>query len=329
MKNPHIDFAIRGEGEIPLLRLVQEIIDGGHHWEKVPSLTYRDPAGALRSTKAIDLIADLDTLPFAARDRVLHGDYQKYRTHYLPTARGCPNNCTFCADTSMWRHTVRRRSVANTLDELRMLKVEYDPAFVDFSDGTFTFDPKYLQRFCEAMIAEGLNMMWRCTARFDNLSPGMLQLMQKAGCFGLYLGLESGSMDILERVNKKTNPTQILETGKMIRSSGLVSMVSVLLGLPDETPEDVSQTLTLMRKMECDLFDVNCYVPLPGTPLKNAMGPEAFGSIDWMEAGFKSLTTNFSRHMTHQQLHDFVLEAYQIADEARLKFLNRLTSPAN
>ena len=324
--NRHIDFAIRGEGEIPLWHLAREIIRGSRNWPAVPGLTYRDAVGELHSTKDADLISDLDSLPFAARDRVLHGDYQRYRTHYLYTARGCPNNCTFCADSRMWRHTVRRRSVAHVLAELRMLKAEYDPTFVDFSDGTFTFEPKYLQHFCEAMIAEDLNLMWRCTARYDNLSGGMLRLMKKANCFGLYLGLESGSAAVLRGINKKTTPEQILETDKMIRDSGMISMASVLMGLPDEKPEDVEQTLAFMRKMGCDLFDVNCYVPLPGTPLGGDMDPEAFKCIDWLEAGFKSLTTNFSNHMSNRQFQEFLLEAYQIADDARSRFLNRMTT---
>ena len=329
LKNSHIDFAVRGEGEIPLLKLAHEIVNGSHNWPTVPGLTYRDTAGAVHSTKRADVISDLDSLPFAARDRVLHCNYQAYRTHFVYTARGCPHACAFCSDSNLWRHKVRRRSVANTMAELRMLKDQFDPAFIDFSDGTFTYDPTYLRHFCESMIAEDLNLMWRCTARFDNLSAEMLELMKKANCFGVYLGLESGSTDILAGINKKTTPAQILEAGKMIRDSGLISMASVLMGLPEERPEDVEQTLTLMRKMDCDLFDVNCYVPLPGTPLARDMAPEAFESIDWMQVGFKSLTTNFSKHMDSQQFHDYVLEAYQIAEDARLSFMNRLANLAN
>jgi len=329
LQNRNIDFAVRGEGELPLTKLVREILDGRHNWANVPGLTYRDADGTLRSTADADLIADLDSLPVAGRDCVLDGNYRKYRTHYVHTARGCPSSCAFCSDSRMWRHAVRRRSVSNVLAELRLLKAEYDPAFVDFSDGTFTFDPKYLRHFCQAMIAEDLNLMWRCTARFDNLTPDRLRLMKAANCFGLYLGLESGSADILKSVNKKTSPARILEAGQMIRDSGMISMASVLVGLPDEKPADIRETLALMRKMDCDLFDVNCYVPLPGTPLASAMDPGAFESIDWMETGFKSLTTNFSRHMTNRQFQEFVLEAYQIAEEARLKFLHRTTGLAN
>lgn len=324
LTNSHIDFAIKGEGEIPLLKLAYEIISGNHNWPAVPGLTYRNAAGSIRSTKDADFVSDLDSLPFAARDRVLHSDYQAYRTHYLYTARGCPYTCTFCSDSSMWRHKVRRRSVEHVVAELRMLKAEYDPGFVDFSDGTFTYDHKYLKNFCEQMIAEDLNLMWRCTARYDNLSTDMLKLMKKANCFALYFGLESGSARILDAVNKKTTPAQILEASKMVKDSGILSMASVLMGLPEEKPEDVERTLELMRSMACDLFDINCYVPLPGTPLLNDMDPKEFDRIDWMQVGFKSLTTNFSKHIKNQQFKEFLLEAYQIADEARLNLMDRM-----
>lgn len=326
LSNSHIDFAIKGEGEIPLLKLVNEIISGSHNWLAVPNLAYRNAAGFIRSTKDADFVSDLDSLPFAARDRVLHCDYQAYRTHYLYTARGCPYTCTFCSDSSMWRHKIRRRSVEHVIAELRMLKAEYDPAFIDISDGTFTYDQKYLKKFCELMIAEDLNLMWRCTARYDNLSPDMLKLMKKANCFGLYFGLESGSNRILDAVNKKTTLAQISEVSKMVQDSGIISMASVLMGLPEEKPEDVEQTLELMRGLDCDLFDINCYVPLPGTKLFNDMNQKEYDRIDWMQVGFKSLTTNFSKNISDQQFKEFLLEAYQIADDARLSFLDRMAA---
>jgi radical SAM superfamily enzyme YgiQ (UPF0313 family) len=322
----HIDFAIRGEGEIPLAALVHEIIGGNRNWSTVPGLTYRDAAGAIHHTKDADPVADLDSLPYGARNRVLHCDYQAHRTHYVYTARGCPYTCAFCSDSRMWGRRVRRRSVSHVLAELRQLKADYDPAFVDISDGTFTYDQSYLNEFCERMIAEDLNLMWRCTARYDNLTAGMLQLMKKANCFGLYFGLESGSPRILQAVHKNTTPAQILETSKMVQDNGIVSMASVLLGLPDETPEEVEQTLDLMRHMTCDLFDINCYVPLPGTPLFDAMDPEEFDRIDWTQVGFKSLTTNFSKRIDDRRFREFVLEAYRIAEDARVKFMERMAS---
>lgn len=324
LANRHIDFAIKGEGEIPLLKLAREIISGNQNWKAVPNLAYRDAVGAIHSTKEADFVSDLDALPFAARDRVLGCDYQIYRTHYLYTARGCPYTCSFCSDNNMWRYKVRRRRVDHVLAELRMLKADYDPAFVDISDGTFTYDRKYLIDFCERMIAEDLGLMWRCTARYDNLTADLLKLMRRANCFGLYFGLESGSARMLDEMHKQTTPAKMLEASQMVRDSGIISMASVILGLPEERPEDVKQTLTLMRRMACDLFDINCYVPLPGTSDYDHMDPEAFNRIDWLQVGFKSLTTNFSKHISDQQFKQFIREAYQIADDARRQFMQRM-----
>lgn len=324
MKNSDIDFAITGEGEIPLAKLSKEIINGTFNWGSVPSLAYREADGSIRKTKNAVLMSDLDVLPFPARDCVLHCDYSVYRTHYMLSARGCPYACAFCSDRQMWQNRVRRRSVSNVIEELRMLKETYDPVFVDFNDGTFTYDLKYLKEFCEGMIAEDLNVMWRCTARYDNVSEEMLKLMKKANCSGLYFGLESGSSRILDSVNKKTTPDQIRTASKMVQDSGIVSMASVLLGLPDEKSEDVARTLKFMKDLACDFFDINCYVPLPGTSLFKLVNDEAFEQIDWAKIGFKSLTTNFSNHIRNDEFKEFILEAYQIAESARQNFMNRL-----
>jgi radical SAM superfamily enzyme YgiQ (UPF0313 family) len=95
MQNPNIDFAVRGEGEVPLLRLVEEIKKDSPKWETVPGIHYRDQDGQVRSTPAPEPIDNLDELPFPARDLALHCDYDFYRLHAISTACGCPYTCGF------------------------------------------------------------------------------------------------------------------------------------------------------------------------------------------------------------------------------------------
>ena len=158
MQNPDIDFVVRGEGEVPLLRLVTEMKKDSPRWETVPGIHYRDRGGQVRSTPAAPPIANLDELPFPARDLVLHCDYDFYRLHAIATARGCPYTCSFCADKKLWEGKVRRRSVANVVAELELLQDNYKVNYVDIVDGTFTYDRRYVETFCNALINRRLSI---------------------------------------------------------------------------------------------------------------------------------------------------------------------------
>ena len=316
MQNQDIDFVIRGEGEIPLLRLVQELKKENPNMAIVPGIYYRDRAGQIQNNPGVKPLQNLDELPLPARDLVLNCDYRRYRNHCLSSARGCPYACSFCGDKRFWGGKVRRRSVGNVIEELKFLKDTYDITFVDFVDGTFTFDRKYLETFCRALIDQNLNMRWRCTARYDNLNEVLLKLLKRSGCAGLYLGLESGSDRVLKAINKKITLQEIIKVSNMVHDIGIFSVTSILLGLPDETKEEIEETLSLMKRIKTDLFDVNSFTPLPGTPLYDSMTEEE-KNIDWRKVGKKSLNNYFSKTMPREEFDAYLFEAYEIAARRR------------
>lgn len=324
MQNPDIDFAVRGEGEKPLLQLMKELKKDSPKWETVPGIHYRDSNGQVRHNPTTDFIGNLDELPFPARDMVLDCDYNRYSHHTILTTRGCPYSCAFCADKKLWGGMVRRRSIANVIEEIKLLKDTYNTDYVEIVDGTFTYDRKYLQAFCQAMIDENLNVKWGCTARYDNLDENILRLMKQANCYGLYLGLESGSNRVLGLIDKNETVEKYIEVGKMIYNSGILSATSILIGSPDEEKADIEATLELMRQFKTDFYDVNSYMPLPGTPLYDAMSEEEKLGIDWRKIGLKSFDNYFSKHMTREELNSYRDEAYRIADSLHLKSIARL-----
>ena len=326
MQNPDIDFVIRGEGEIPLLHLVKELKKDSPKWETVPGIHYRGSDGQVQSNPCADPISNLDELPFPARHLVLSCDFDRYRLHSMATARGCPYTCAFCADRNFWGGKIRRRSVDNVIAELKQLKDNYKVSYVDIVDGTFTFDRKYLQTFCNAMIDQKLNLEWRCTARYDNLDEDLLRLMKRANCNGLYLGLESGSNKVLKAIDKRETIESIIEVSKMVYDSGMISATSVILGTPDEEKEDIEETLKVMKKFKTDFFDVNSYMPLAGTRLYESMGEEEKKNIDWRKVGYKSFDTYFAKRMSPDEFQRYQSEAYKIANDVRKKALVRLGS---
>lgn len=328
MRNRDFDFLIRGEGEIPLTNLMKEIKKPDPRWETVPGIYYREKSGQVRSNPGVELITNLDDLPYLGRDQVMNCDYDIYRMHSISTTRGCPFTCSFCADRRFWNGKVRRRNVDNVVQEMKFLKEKYKAVSIDFVDGTFTYDRKYVQAFCQQLIDEKVEMNWGCTARFDTIDEGLLKLMKRANCTGLYFGLESGSNRILQSIDKKMTVEGMVEASKMVQDVGITCISSVILGLPDETKEDIEKTLELMKKFKTDFFDVNSYMPLPGSSLGDSVSEEERNKIDWGKVAYKSFNNYFAKSMKEDEFRKSQRKAYQIADSVRRKSIIRMSVKA-
>ena len=323
MSNPDIDFIIRGEGEIPLLALMRELKKPEPDFPSVRGISYRDAGGAVHENPPADVIENLDSLPFPARDLVLNCDYSVFRLHNIITARGCPYTCSFCADRRLWNGKVRRRSVAHVIREIEQLAATYNINYIDMVDGTFTYDRHYTREFCNEIINRNLKIKWRCTARYDNLDPNILSLMKKSGCAGMYFGLESGSDSVLQSIDKKFTVKDAIEASRMVRESGIPCSTSILFGLPEETPEDASNTLELMKLVKTEIFDINSFIPLPGTCAWDEMELDDRANIDWLKVGYKSFDNYFSRKMPKEEFQGYLRNAYRIAESTRRKTIIR------
>ena len=139
----------------------------------------------------------------------------------------------------------------------------------------------------------------------------------------MYLGLESGSDRVLESIDKGTTVEKIVKVSEMVYDSGIPSVTSVLLGLPGEGKEDVEETLKLMRKIKTDLFDVNTFVPIPGTRSYDEMSEADRRNIDWKKVGFKSFESHFSSTIPLDDFNGYRSEAFKTANNLRIKTIIR------
>lgn len=320
IRHDSIDFVVRGEGEIPLLRLMDEIASISPNFQNVPSITYINGNNIVHNKNA-DSIDYLDSLPLPDRSLVIDCDFNKHRGHYLSTARGCPYTCSFCSDRVLWNYKVRRRTVNNVIDEIKYLKNNFKLDYVDITDGTFTYDKSYVESFCNALIDSDINIKWRCTARYENIDKYIIQLLKKANCRALYFGLESGSEKVLTEYKKNTKIEDIITKSNLVYDSGIRLVTSIMIGLPQETAEDIESTLNLMGKIKTHIFDINCYVPLPGTVHYENMEKSEKNNLDWKKIGYKSYMNFFSNYISQEDLQKYLHKAYEIAEETLKKFI--------
>lgn len=240
-----VDLVVRGEGERTFAALV-EALDGGLPLDAIEGLTLRRDGAPVRTPDRA-LIDDLDSLPLPAFDLVSVGGHPKVPVEVV---RGCPYRCSYCSTSLYWRRQVRRKSIGRVLDELTLLRERHGVGGLNFVDDTFTLDRAWLLAFCEALRARRFPAKWLCSTRVDAVDDEVLAAMAGAGCAGIFYGVESGSPRIQRSIRKGLDLARVEQTLESTARHGIGVTASMMMGFPDETEDDLRQTLALRARIQ-------------------------------------------------------------------------------
>jgi radical SAM superfamily enzyme YgiQ (UPF0313 family) len=275
-KYPSIDIVVRGEAEYTVVELAKHL-ERRNELKDVLGITFRkkQTTPSIISTLDRPLIERLDSLLFPERE-LLDVDYRlniagasvatKKFTSII-SSRGCPYRCRFCACQRMARNVWRPRSVENMLEEIRFLVSEGYEQFM-FADDSFTTSPKRVARFCQEVRKEKLDIEWIFEGRVDLGSYDMLRETVKAGARIVLFGIESANQKVLNYYDKRISPEQSRQAVKNARKAG-VDVVSgaFIVGAPNETMQEIENTLRFAQQLEIDIPLLNVLTAYPGTDL--------------------------------------------------------------
>jgi anaerobic magnesium-protoporphyrin IX monomethyl ester cyclase len=283
-KYPQVDIIVRGEGEKTITELAYSLRNG-QDLKKVRGITFRN-SGKIVTNEDQPLLKDLDALPFPTRE-LIDVDYhclmaganvapKKFTS--LVTSRGCIYSCRFCSCTRIAHNVWRPRSAENTLAELQLLASEGYKQLI-FVDDSFTLNPKRAIAICKGMRKEKLDFEWICEGRVDNCSYELLHEMVKAGLKILYFGIESANPRILRYYNKTIAPEQAETAVRTAKKAGVDVIVgSFIVGAPDETREEIQNTINFAKRVPIDIPQFNILGAHPGNDIWNEL--EANGVLN-------------------------------------------------
>ena len=289
---------VRGEGELPLLALMQLLVDGSGRIEAIPGIIYLEN-GKERRTPLPPPITNLDALPFINPALALGPGFQS-RVISILTARGCPFRCAFCYEGGNTR-SVRWRSVANVMEELRQrLESDRRIRFVLFTDDTFTLNPKRVRKFCEQLseYRRERDFCWFAEAHPQTIlhHPELLAEMVSAGLGSLQIGVESGDEGILRAYNKKTTPAVIERAVTLCRQAEVPHVIAnIIVGGAFETEESIARSKAFgLRLLEtgAGMLELHAihFWPLPNTAM--TLRPHDFG-MELLDPQSKTSVTDY------------------------------------
>lgn len=285
---PSLDIAVIGEGEKTLVALLDYLSSDGTLPQNMPGTAVRD-GDSVRVNPRPPLIGSLDELPLPAWSRVRNfpGIFRPSpsRARRHPSAsvvltRGCPNKCYFC-DRSVFGNRCRSYSPAYSVRMLEDLVNNYGVKEVMVEDDTFIVSKKWGIEFCERLINSSIDLSWSCLGRADRVSPEILSLIRRAGCWHISYGIESGDASILEAMGKNLEIAQIEQAVRWSRAVGLRVKGFFMVGFPGESENSLKATCALAKRLQLDDISVMQLTPFPGTELYAKAGQTGTMSGHW------------------------------------------------
>lgn len=284
------DYVICGEGERTLQEVLDYLLRKKGSRDSIDGLAYIEN-GEIRRNPAREVLRDLDTLPFPARDLVDIDRYRRvwkerhgYFSTNMVTTRGCPFHCNWCAKP-IYGQVYNSRSPGNVVAEMKMLKATLRPDHLWFCDDIFGLKPGWVAEFSEAVVRQDAVIPFKCLARVDLLLKGdTIDELRKAGCRSVWVGAESGSQKILDAMEKGTTVPQIYEATRRLKRAGIQVAFFLQYGYPGESWDDISLTLKMVKECRPDEIGISVSYPLPGTKFYDNVRAELGEKQNWLDS---------------------------------------------
>lgn len=194
-------------------------------------------------------------------------DYEKYSAENLSslmTSSGCPNTCTFCCHS--FEKKIICRDPGNLRAEIKEIAEWFGGAApVTTMDDCFFSNKEHF----DAVVAlfKEHDLVFNVGSRVMALSPEKIDSFIKHGGDKLYIGVESGSQRILDRVEKRLTIEEIIKRTAWLNEAGVPWQAFLIAGFPFETLDDLKMSVDLIERIKPTFVSLNRFAPYPGTKI--------------------------------------------------------------
>lgn len=266
-EHPEVDVVVCGEGEATAVELI-DAWKAGSDLGRVRGLAFRQE-GAVMATPRRRFIADLDALE-PAWDLVPWSEYT-YRPKpgstlaVVSSARGCKQHCSFCSQRLFWKESWRAVSAERFVGQLEMLRARYGVDVAMLADEIPSLDARRWERILDLLIERDLGAALLLETRVDDIlrDAQLLPKYRRAGIEHVYVGVESVNQATLDLFRKDTRIEEGKRAIELINAHDMISETSFVMGMPEETTEDMKRTIELAKHYDPDMAFFLAITPWP------------------------------------------------------------------
>ncbi len=192
---------------------------------------------------------------------------KQYSANAIYATMGCENKCKFCSISAFYKAHHYTRPVDEVIAEIESFKSK----FFTFVDDNLTQNREYVMELLDRLAP--LKKHWVTQASIElTEDPQLLKKLQRAGCIGIFIGLESFNSHTLNETEKGFNaPEKYRKAVKTLHRHGMFVQSGVIFGFDDDTVEVFQTTLKMLERIGIDAIQTAILTPLPGTKLHEDM----------------------------------------------------------
>ena len=239
------DSVVIGAGEEPLCKLHDELTSSRGDLRQVPNLTWKNIDGKIEnSTAPATFTIDQVATP-------VFEDPRPNPIVTLMTSMGCDwAKCRFCHFPRIYSDdaSYRMRPVKHVIRDVEILTRKYAPSYFHICDTNLAVG--HLQEISNADSQSSLTPLFytfiRAEKQFADL--GFCKKVRKAGFFALHFGLESGSQEVLNRMNKGISLKVTSAILKNFARADIIANIFLMMGTPTEKKEDINKTIEFVKE---------------------------------------------------------------------------------
>ncbi len=276
---PEIDYIVKGEGELTFLQLCYQLRKG-LNVDQLGGIAFLKDGNLVENALA-PRIAKVDQMPWPAWDCFNLEPYfqpnftmgiSQGRNMAMIATRGCPYQCTFCSNPTMWTTRYVMRGPKEVVDEIVHNQKVYQANSIDFYDLTAIVKKSWIIEFAEELKRREVRISWQLPSgtRSEVLDEEVISKIAQTGLHFLVYAPESGSMRVLEEIKKRVNLNKMTASIVIALRHQLVVKVNFIIGFPNEQRSDVLKTLFYIIKLAfigVDDCNVALFSPYPGSAI--------------------------------------------------------------
>jgi radical SAM superfamily enzyme YgiQ (UPF0313 family) len=249
---------------------------------------------------------DLVGLPLPRRELLMGDRYLTINT--VQTARGCPNDCSFCSVSTVAGRQYRFRPVPEVIEEVHSLG---NNGWIGFVDDNIAGHARRAKELFEALIP--LKRRWVGQTDLNMAKdPELLRLAALSGCHAMFVGIESLSQENLRATHKVPNIGLDMSAAiRTIHKAGIEIIGSFVLGLDGDEPDVFARTVAFAKKHKLAAAQFSVLTPFPGTVMREQLESEnRIMDHDWSHYTMSNVVFR-PRHMTDLELRNGQKYAYR------------------
>ncbi len=296
--------------------LPEEAAEHGDHVvvgeaENIVREVFENPTAKIMHGSKTDLdnLPPLDLSMWQGRKRTVRNKLRDIAP--IMGSRGCPFDCIFCSVTKMFGKKYRIRDADLVMEEFRM-RYNEGHRFAFFYDDNFAANPTKTKILLEKMIREDLDFEW--SSQFSihvAKDKEMLDLLKRAKCRRLYLGVESVNPESLKDIQKSQTVEMIEDSLRSIKEAGLQAHSMFILGADSDTKESIKETVKFAKRSKSESAQFSVLYPIPGTQLYDNMKAQDRLFVDNWEYYDGSHSVIIPNNLTPLQLQKASIRAYR------------------